>query len=97
MDTSVIGEKDNDPTKGIEVVSQALTSKDSVLEQRYSLWSTLPGCIAQPVLTLGLDLLTGVCSDSNSENLFSKGTNQFCSFRVGRYSVCALEGATYLL
>lgn len=77
MDTSVIGEKDNDPTGGTEVVSQALTSKYSVfvLEQRYSLWSTLPGCIGQPALILGLDLLTGACSDSNNENLFSKGTS----------------------
>ena len=96
MDTSVIGE-DNDPTGGVEVVSQALISKDSVLEQRYSLWSTLPGCIAQPALTLGLDLLTGACSDPKNENLFSKGTNQFCSFWVGRCGVCALKGATYLL
>lgn len=55
MDTSVIGEKDNDPTGGVEDVSQPLTSKDSVfvLEQRYSLWSTLPGCICSASLDFG--------------------------------------------
>lgn len=55
MNTSVIVEKDNDPTGGIEVVFQALTSKDSlfVLEQRYFLWFTLPGCICSASLDFG--------------------------------------------
>lgn len=65
MGTSVIGEKDNNPTGGVEGVSQALTSKDSVfvLEQRILCGPHCLGAFAQPSLTLGLDLLTGACSE----------------------------------